>query len=123
MLNLKDANISHLYRNGDLILSPSASHHAVNYRESVHNRLRAYDNIPSNSSHSQPSSMLQFSKMSMKTSGGGITNQTQINGLPPVTISQIGRFNEVRLNSNFNCFLCTALSFSALINHHFYSGL
>ncbi|XP_048516551.1 uncharacterized protein LOC109533983 isoform X2 [Dendroctonus ponderosae] len=85
------------FRNGDLVLSPSASHHAVNYRESVHNRLRAYDNIPSNSTHGPPSSVLQFNKMSMKTSGGGITNQNQTNGLPPVTISQIGRFNE-----NFN---------------------
>lgn len=36
------------FRNGDLILSPSASHHSVNYSESVQNRLRAYDNIPSN---------------------------------------------------------------------------
>ncbi|XP_017787341.1 PREDICTED: uncharacterized protein LOC108570030 isoform X2 [Nicrophorus vespilloides] len=33
------------FRNGDLLLSPTASHHSVNYTESVQNRLRAYDNI------------------------------------------------------------------------------
>ncbi|KAG5680263.1 hypothetical protein PVAND_009782 [Polypedilum vanderplanki] len=35
------------YRNGDLILSQSASNSAVSYSESVRNRLRSYDNIPS----------------------------------------------------------------------------
>lgn len=37
------------YRNGDLVLSPSASNSAISYSESVRNRLRSYDNIPSNS--------------------------------------------------------------------------
>ncbi|XP_060530364.1 uncharacterized protein LOC132704402 isoform X2 [Cylas formicarius] len=57
------------FRNGDLMLSPTASHHAINYRESVHNRLRAYDNIPSNAGNIQPISMIPFNKMH-KTSGG-----------------------------------------------------
>lgn len=35
------------YRNGDLVLSQSASSSAVTYSESVRNRLRSYDNIPS----------------------------------------------------------------------------
>lgn len=35
------------YRNGDLVLSQSASNSATTYSESVRNRLRAYDNIPS----------------------------------------------------------------------------
>lgn len=37
------------YRNGDLVLSPSASNSAITYSESVRNRLRSYDNIPSSS--------------------------------------------------------------------------
>lgn len=36
------------YRNGDLVLSQSASKSAISYSESVRNRLRSYDNIPSN---------------------------------------------------------------------------
>lgn len=77
-------------RNGDLVLSPTASHHAVNYRESVHNRLRAYDNIPTKAGNIQPPAMVQFNKMHNKTSGGGITNPSSAsNGLPPVTICQV----------------------------------
>lgn len=34
------------YRDGDLILSPSASNSATSYSESVRNRLRSYDNLP-----------------------------------------------------------------------------
>lgn len=37
------------YRNGDLVLSQSASNSAISYSESVRNRLRSYDNIPSTS--------------------------------------------------------------------------
>lgn len=37
------------YRNGDLVLSPSASNSAISYSESVRNRLRSYDNISSKS--------------------------------------------------------------------------
>jgi hypothetical protein len=38
------------FRNGDLILSPSASSSATIYSESVRNRLRSYDNVPTNTS-------------------------------------------------------------------------
>ncbi|KAJ8927160.1 hypothetical protein NQ314_020433 [Rhamnusium bicolor] len=57
------------FRNGDLILSPNASHHSINYSESVHNRLRAYDNIPSSAGNIQPLSMLPFNKMQKSNSG------------------------------------------------------
>lgn len=38
------------YRDGELILSPSASNSATTYSESVRNRLRSYDNIPNTKS-------------------------------------------------------------------------
>lgn len=38
------------FRNGDLILSPSASTSASIYSESVRNRLKSYDNIPTSTS-------------------------------------------------------------------------
>ncbi|XP_018572639.1 uncharacterized protein LOC108912008 isoform X2 [Anoplophora glabripennis] len=61
------------FRNGDLILSPTASHHSINYSESVHNRLRAYDNIPTSAGNIQPISMIPFNKM-QKSSSGIITS-------------------------------------------------
>ncbi|XP_050302989.1 uncharacterized protein LOC126740870 isoform X2 [Anthonomus grandis grandis] len=76
------------FRNGDLVLSPTASHHAVNYRESVQNRLRAYDNIPSKTSNVQPPSMVQFNKI--HRTSGGVMIQNSTNGLAPITISQVG---------------------------------
>nr|CAI5832250.1 unnamed protein product [Callosobruchus analis] len=57
------------FRNGDLVLSPRASHHSINYSESVHNRLKAYDNIPSSAGNIQPLTMLQFNKMQRSSSG------------------------------------------------------
>ena len=62
------------FRNGDLILSPNASHHAVNYSESVQNRLRAYDNTPSTSGPIQPLCMIPFNKF-QKTPSGIITSK------------------------------------------------
>lgn len=62
------------FRNGDMILSPRASHHSINYSESVHNRLRAYDNIPSSAGNIQPISMIPFNKM--QTSSSGIITST-----------------------------------------------
>ncbi|XP_028133644.2 uncharacterized protein LOC114328850 isoform X2 [Diabrotica virgifera virgifera] len=65
------------FRNGDLVLSPKASHHSINYSESVHNRLRAYDNIPTSAGNIQPLSMLPFNKMSGKSSSiisSGVTH-------------------------------------------------
>ena len=43
------------FRNGDLVLSQSASNSAITYSESVRNRLRSYDNIPSSSPISKTS--------------------------------------------------------------------
>lgn len=54
------------FRNGDLVLSAKASHHSINYSESVHNRLRAYDNIPSSAKNVQPLSMIPFNKIHEK---------------------------------------------------------
>lgn len=54
------------FRNGDLILAPNASHHSLNYSESVHNRLRAYDNIPTNT---PPLSVLPITKPQKSNSG------------------------------------------------------
>lgn len=81
------------FRNGDLVLSSTATHHAINYRESVHNRLRAYDNIPSSSGNMQPITMIPFNKLHNRSSSGIVTGigQPGSNGVPPVTISQIGR--------------------------------
>ncbi|RZC37265.1 uncharacterized protein BDFB_004147 [Asbolus verrucosus] len=93
------------FRNGDLVLAPNASHHSINYSESVHNRLRAYDNIPSSAGNVQPISMLPFNK-AQKSNSGIITstksskeNQTSVAppvinaaNLPkstPITISQL----------------------------------
>ncbi|XP_076251091.1 enhanced adult sensory threshold isoform X2 [Rhynchophorus ferrugineus] len=82
------------FRNGDLILSPTASHHATNYSESVHNRLRAYDNIPSSAGNIQPISMLPFNKMNKSVSIIATVGQSSSNNIPPVTISQIGKNGE-----------------------------
>jgi hypothetical protein len=92
------------FRNGDLILAPNASHHSINYSESVHNRLRAYDNIPSSAGNVQPISMIPFNK-SQKSNSGIITStntskESQVSAPPvinaanlpkstPITISQL----------------------------------
>ncbi|CRK97649.1 CLUMA_CG011034, isoform A [Clunio marinus] len=59
------------YRNGDLVLSQSASNSAVTYSESVRNRLRSYDNIPSSSpvhsNFSNEITIIPASKVKSKT--------------------------------------------------------
>lgn len=45
------------YRNGDLVLSQSASNSAVTYSQSVRNRLRSYDNIPSSLSNTSAANL------------------------------------------------------------------
>ncbi|XP_057650990.1 uncharacterized protein LOC130890741 isoform X1 [Diorhabda carinulata] len=71
------------FRNGDLVLSPNASHHSINYSESVHNRLRAYDNIPTSAGNIQPLSMIPFNKLSSnKTVTTGIMNSAVNNSTP-----------------------------------------
>ncbi|GJQ64953.1 hypothetical protein Trydic_g7120 [Trypoxylus dichotomus] len=98
------------FRNGDLILSPNASHHSVNYSESVQNRLRAYDNTPSNSGPIQPLSMIPFNKPQKSSSGiitsretstqsVGIINAANIPKNTPITITQLSNSNFI-VNSN-----------------------
>lgn len=89
------------FRNGDLTLAASASHHAVNYSVSVQNRLRAYDNIPSSSVPMQPLTMLPFNQVK-KSQSGIITTRENANisavinaaNLPkntPIPISQLNQ--------------------------------
>lgn len=61
------------FRNGDLVLSASANHHSINYSESVHNRLRAYDNISTSAKNVQPLSMIPFNKMLEKYNTEAVT--------------------------------------------------
>ena len=68
------------YRNGDLVLSQSASSSASTYSESVRNRLRAYDNIApqepsSNNSFSNEITIIPASKMGRKNDSLTITAQ------------------------------------------------
>lgn len=87
------------FRNGDLTLSPSASHHAVNYSVSVQNRLRAYDNIPSNSLPMQPLTMLPFNQIKRSQSGiittrdtanlSAVINAANLPKNTPIPISQL----------------------------------
>lgn len=78
------------FRNGDLILSPNASHHAINYSESVQNRLRAYDNVPSSAFQAQPP--VQFSKIQKTVT---VTNAANIPKSTPITISQLNNSNVI----------------------------
>ena len=54
------------YRNGDLVLSQSASNSAITYSNSVHNRIRSYDNIPTNNAFNNEISIIPSSKMKSK---------------------------------------------------------
>ncbi|CAO1408792.1 unnamed protein product [Diamesa serratosioi] len=55
------------YRNGDLVLSQSASNSAITYSNSVHNRIRSYDNIPTNNNaFNNEISIIPASKMKSK---------------------------------------------------------
>ena len=54
------------YRNGDLVLSQSASNSAITYSNSVHNRIRSYDNIPTNNAFNNEISIIPASKMKSK---------------------------------------------------------
>lgn len=99
------------FRNGDLILSPNASHHSINYSESVQNRLRAYDNTPSSSGPIQPLSMIPFNKPQKSSSGiitsrentqsVNIINAANIPKNTPITITQLSNSNFI-VNSNNN---------------------
>lgn len=83
------------FRNGDLILSSSASHHSQHYSESVLNRLRAFDNLPTGIVYQHfPVQKAQKSNSGIITSTSLINRDTggimSVNkNIPPVTISQI----------------------------------
>lgn len=84
------------FRNGDLILSPQASNNSINYSESVQNRLKAYDNIPSSAGPTQPLTMLPFNKVKKSTSGiitskdsSTVTTPPILPKSTPVTLTQI----------------------------------
>ncbi|KAK4887113.1 hypothetical protein RN001_003384 [Aquatica leii] len=83
------------FRSGDLILSPNASHHSINYSESVQNRLRAYDNIPLNNSVKKSNSGIVTTKL--LTPSVSIINAANIPKNTPITISQISSMSP---NSN-----------------------
>ncbi|XP_072383489.1 uncharacterized protein east isoform X2 [Diabrotica undecimpunctata] len=101
------------FRNGDLVLSPKASHHSINYSESVHNRLRAYDNIPTIAGNIQPLSMLPFNKMSSKSSSiisSGV--------IPPALNSSVFTISSIQNPNNPKPVGSTAMSVTSLpINH------
>ncbi|CAG9832300.1 unnamed protein product [Diabrotica balteata] len=101
------------FRNGDLVLSPKASHHSINYSESVHNRLRAYDNIPTSAGNIQPLSMLPFNKMSSKSSSiisSGV--------IPPALNSSVFTISSIQNPNNPKPVGSTAMSVTSVpINH------
>lgn len=80
------------FRNGDLVLSPNASHHSINYNESVQNRLRAYDNIPTVNKPQKSNSGIVTSKE--VTPGFTILNAANIPKNTPITISQLNNLNK-----------------------------
>ncbi|KAB0799077.1 hypothetical protein PPYR_06957 [Photinus pyralis] len=75
------------FRSGDLVLSPTASHHSINYSESVQNRLRAYDNVPHNISYVQTVKKSNPNIISPKQLS--LINAANIPKNTPITISQL----------------------------------
>lgn len=84
------------FRNGDLILSPTASNNSINYSESVQNRLKAYDNIPSNAGPTQPLTMLPFNK-SQRSSSGIITSKESTPNLSMINAANIPKSTPITL--------------------------
>lgn len=83
------------FRNGDLELKPNASQQSINYSESVQNRLRAYDNIPTGASRSYNIVDINSSSPMHKSTSGIITSnkeppvQTAVPGLPIMTTPNV----------------------------------
>lgn len=83
------------FRNGDLVLSQNASHHSINYSESIQNRLKAYDNTPT----TNPGATTLATKAQKSCSGiitskeitptFTILNAANIPKNTPITISQL----------------------------------
>lgn len=65
------------YRDGDLVLSPSASTSASSYSESVRNRLRSFDNIPSKSTPNFSNEITIFPASKARNKSNESTNVTQ----------------------------------------------
>lgn len=80
------------FRNGDLVLSTNATHHSINYNDSVQNRLKAYDNIPSVVKPQKSSSGIVTSKE--VTPSFTIVNAANIPKNTPITISQLSNLNK-----------------------------
>lgn len=80
------------FRSGDLVLGPNATHHSVNYSQSVQNRLKAYDNIPSVNKPQKSSTAIVPTK-EVATSFT-IVNAANIPKNTPITISQISNLNK-----------------------------
>lgn len=85
------------FRNGDLVLSPNATHHSVNYSESVQNRLKAYDNTPSANKSQKTNSGIVLNKE--VAAGFTIVNAANIPKNTPITISQISNLNKQKTMS------------------------
>ncbi|KAF5302879.1 hypothetical protein FQA39_LY02059 [Lamprigera yunnana] len=85
------------FRSGDLVLSTNASHHSINYSESVQNRLRAYDNIPLNASLNKSSSGIVTTKQ--LTPSVSIINAATIPKNIPITISQLSNMSSTSSKS------------------------
>ncbi|XP_018321694.1 uncharacterized protein LOC108734572 [Agrilus planipennis] len=80
------------YRNGDLVLSANATSHSINYSESVQNRLRAYDNIPTNTSMLINIKRSSSGIITTKEQPQTITHTINAANIPkniPITLSQI----------------------------------
>lgn len=81
------------FRSGDLVLSPNASNHSINYSEHVQNRLRAYDNVPNpvSSYVTTPtaSNSPQVTVSVTKSSSGIITTNDHSPTMPVVNAANI----------------------------------
>lgn len=73
------------FRNGDLLLQPSANLNAVTYAESVQHRLQAYDNIPPRPVQMpQPAAIAQAASVAIDLTGGKVTTPNKA-----ITISKV----------------------------------
>lgn len=71
--------LENYFRKGELVLTPNASHYCVAYNNAVHNRLRAFDNIPENTSESFPKSISPPTKSQKNIYAAAATTGTTSN--------------------------------------------
>lgn len=103
--------LENYFRNGDLVLSPNASHHSIAYHNAVHNRLRAFDNIPTKTESAKaststiPSNKQQKSIYGMgaiaTTSNSNKQNQTKL--LPIMNAAKIPKSTPIKLSQLKSC--------------------